>query len=124
MAQWTSDELSRIGSAEELQVATARADGTLRPYMTIWVVRVGDGLYIRSAHGADNPWYRRALAGGEGHIRANRIERDVTFTAAAPDVNTAVDAAYHAEYDRYGPKIVGGVVGPAAAALTLQLLPR
>jgi hypothetical protein len=35
-----------------------------------------------------------------------------------------IDAAYHAKYDSYGPKIVGSVVGPAAAAVTLQVLPR
>ena len=34
-----------------------------------------------------------------------------------------IDAAYHAKYDRYGPQIVGSVVGPAAAAVTLQVLP-
>ena len=35
---WTSDELTRIGSAEELQIASPRDDGTMRPYVTIWVV--------------------------------------------------------------------------------------
>ena len=49
--------------------------------MTIWVVRVEDNLYVRSAYGADNPWFRRAKAGGAGRIRAGRIERDVTFAA-------------------------------------------
>jgi hypothetical protein len=57
---WRSEELSRIGQAEELQVASARPDGTMRRYVTIWVVRVGDDLYIRSAYGPNNPWYVRA----------------------------------------------------------------
>jgi hypothetical protein len=30
-AAWSSDELDRIGTAEELQLASRRADGTLRP---------------------------------------------------------------------------------------------
>lgn len=51
---WTSDDLDRIGNAEELQVASRRPDGTLRPYVTIWVVRSGEDLYIRSAYGARN----------------------------------------------------------------------
>ncbi len=49
MTTWTSDELSKIGSAEELEIASLRADGTLRKSTTIWVVRVGDDLYIRSS---------------------------------------------------------------------------
>jgi hypothetical protein len=32
--------------------------------------------------------------------------------------------AYHAKYDRYGPGIVGSVVGPEAYAVTIRLVPR
>ena len=124
MAAWTSDELSTIGGAEELQLASARPDGALRPYVTMWVVRAGDDLYVRSAYGSNNPWFRRAKASGAGRIRAGGLERDVTFADASPGVHAAIDAAYHAKYDRYGPKIVGTVVGPAVEAVTLQLVPR
>jgi hypothetical protein len=34
-----------------------------------------------------------------------------------------IDKAYHDKYDSYGPKIVGSVVGQAAAAVTLQIRP-
>jgi hypothetical protein len=123
MTPWTPDDLTRIGQATEVQITSTRPDGTLRPYVTIWGVRVGDDLYIRSAYGPANGWFRRARASGTGRIRAAGIERDVTFTAPDPDpdVNEAVDAAYHAKYDRYGPAIVGTVVGPAAHDVTLRL---
>jgi uncharacterized cupin superfamily protein len=49
------------------------------------------------------------------------VERDVTFAEAADDVHADIDAAYHAKYDQYGPKIVGTVVGPEAAAVTIKL---
>jgi hypothetical protein len=124
MTTWTDEELSRIGGAEELQLASERQDGTLRPYVTMWVVRAGDDLYVRSAYGPNNPWYRRARASGAGRIRAGGLERDVTFADATPDVNAALDAAYHAKYDRYGPSIVGTVVGPEAGAVTIKLVPR
>ncbi len=124
MSAWSSDELATIGAAEELQLASARPDGTLRPYVTMWVVRAGDDLYIRSAYGPDNPWFRRAKASGAGRIRAGALERDVTFSEAAPGVHAAIDAAYHAKYDRYGPRIVGSVVGPGAGAVTIRLVPR
>jgi hypothetical protein len=120
---WTNDELDRVGKATELQVASYRKDGTLRPYVTIWAVRAGDDLYIRSAYGPDNGWYRRAVASGTGRIRAGGVERDVAFTEADPDAHTGIDQAYHAKYDSYGPAIVGSVVGAKAAAATLRLQP-
>jgi hypothetical protein len=121
---WTSNELSRIGQAEELQITSARPDGTLRPYVTIWVVRVGDDLYVRSAFGPANPWYRRAKASGSGRIRAGGVERDVTFAEPAAGVDAAIDEAYHAKYDRYGPALVDPVVGPRAAEVTICLVAR
>lgn len=122
---WTEDELSRVGTAEELQVSSTRQDGTLRPYVTIWVVRVGDDIYIRSAYGLENPWFVRAKASGTGRIRAGGVEKDVQFEQPDPGVSAAdIDAAYHAKYDRHGPKIVGTVVGPKAAETTLHLVPN
>ncbi len=124
MTTWTADELDRIATAEELHLASRRADGTLRPYVTMWVVRAGNEVYVRSAYGPDNPWYRRAKASGAGRLRAGGVERDVTFTDAAPDVHVAIDAAYHAKYDRYGPAIVGSVVGEKATPVTIRLVPN
>jgi hypothetical protein len=126
-ATWTDEELRRIGNAAELQVASRRRDGSLRPYVTIWTVRADDHLYVRSAYGADNPWFRRATASGAGRIRAGGIERDITFTPASElDAATqaAIDAAYHAKYDRYGPQIVGTITGAHAAPVTLRLIPQ
>jgi hypothetical protein len=121
---WSPDELERIGRATELQVASRRSNGSLRPYVTIWAVGVGDELYVRSAHGPTNGWYRRAKAAGAGRIRAGGVERDVSFEEPARAVARAVTAAYHAKYDRYGPAIVGTVVTPEAEQLTLRIMPR
>jgi hypothetical protein len=44
MTAWTKDELTTIETAEELEIASARRDGTLRNPRTIWVVRVGDQI--------------------------------------------------------------------------------
>ena len=124
MAVWTDDELTAVGTAEELELTSQRPDGTPRPFVTMWVVRVGDDLYVRSAHGPGNGWYRRALASGSGRIRAGGIECDVDLTTADPGVHDAIDATYHAKYDRYGPRIVGTVVGAEAADVTVRLVPR
>ncbi len=121
MATWTTGELDRIGQAQELHLATRRRDGGLSRYVTMWVVRGSDSLYVRSAYGPGNPWYRRATAAGEGRVRAGGVERDVTFATADPAVQGDIDAAYHAKYDRYGPQIVGSVTGPDAHAVTIRL---
>ena len=121
---WPRDELERIGGAKELQLASRRPDGSLRPYVTMWVVRAGDGLYVRSAYGPGNPWYRRAASSGTGRIRAAGIERDVSFAQASAEVQGDIDAAYHAKYDSYGPRIVGSVTGPGAHRVTIRLVPR
>ena len=121
MATWAPEELDRVGRAEELHLATARRDGGLSRYVTMWVVRAGGSLYVRSAYGPGNPWYRRAGAAGEGRVRAGGVERDVTFESADAAVQSGIDAAYHAKYDRYGPQIVGSVTGPDAHAVTVRL---
>ena len=95
MTRWTDDELSRIGRATELQIASARADGSLRPSVTIWVVRAGDELYVRSAYGSTNPWFRRAQASGTGSIQAGGLQRDVTFAEADPAAHAALHQAQH-----------------------------
>lgn len=124
MAGWTEDELRRVGQAEELQVSTLRRDGTLRPPVTIWVVRVGDDIYVRSAYGRANGWFRHALADPRGHIRAGGVDKDVTFVEPEVDVRGPVDEAYHAKYDRFGPDIVGTVTGPDSVTTTFRLVPR
>ncbi|TMB85626.1 MAG: DUF2255 family protein [Chloroflexi bacterium] len=121
---WTDDELARIGRANELQIASRRPDGSLRPFVTIWVVRSGDDVYVRSAHGYANPWFQRALKSRDGRIRAGGVERDVAFEDPVPDIHGDVDAAYHVKYDRYGPRMVGTVVSPEAHRSTLRLMPR
>ncbi|WP_426592291.1 DUF2255 family protein [Cellulomonas sp. McL0617] len=124
MSTWSHTELSAIGDADELRVTSYRSDGTLRPFVTIWGVRAGDDIYVRSAHGPGNGWFSRARTVGTGRIRAGGIETDVTFDAEITDTPTSIDAAYHAKYDRYGPGPVGAVTGPAAVDVTLRVRPR
>jgi hypothetical protein len=120
---WTPDELSRIESAEELEVAPQRRDGTLRRPVPIWVVRAGDDLYVRAAYGPGSGWHRVARRSRAGHISAGGVERDVAFEDADSAAYDQVDAAYRAKYGRYA-SIVDGIVGSEARASTLRLVPR
>lgn len=100
MTGWSPDELERIASADELKVAPTRRDGTLRPATPIWVVRVGDEVYVRSWRGSDGAWFRAARARGHGHISAGGVEGNVAFVDANDEVNDAVDGAYRGKYQR------------------------
>ena len=124
METWTDDELRRIGGADELRVASQRPDGTMRPFTTIWHTTLGENLYIRSAHGPENAWFRRARQAGVGRISSDGVEKDVTFEPADPGVREALDAALHAKYDRFGPGPVGAITGDDVLETTLKVTPR
>ena len=124
MATWISDELNKIGTAEELRIAPRRREGTLRNPVTIWVVRVGDDLYVRSYKGRTSGWFRGTQARNEGHITAGGIHKEVTFVEeSAPDINTKIDAAYRSKYRRHGAQYVNSMVTPEARAATIKLVP-
>lgn len=125
MTTWTSDELDKIGGADELQVAPLRGDGTPRNPVTIWVVRHGGDLYVRSYRGRDGSWYRAAQARREGRIQAGGVEADVTFAGEPdPGINDQIDAAYLAKYRRYSGSFLDPMVTPQARSTTLKLAPR
>ncbi|MCR2783106.1 MULTISPECIES: DUF2255 family protein [unclassified Microbacterium] len=124
MTAWDPDELRKVGEATELRVTFEREDGTLRPYVTIWNGVVGDAVYIRSAAGPNNGWFRRAVRSGRGRISAGGVEKDVTFERADPEVREALDAVLHAKYDRYGPGPVGAITGADVLETTLRVMPR
>ena len=117
MAAWTSVELDKIGSAEELTLGSVRRDGALRAPVTMWVVRDGDDVYVRSVNGRASSWFRGALDRHEARIRAGGVQKDVSLTET-DDATDEVDAAYHAKYGRRYPTIVPSIVSPEARAAT------
>jgi hypothetical protein len=124
MTTWTSDELTKIGNAEELQIAARRGDGTLRKLVIIWVVRLGDELYVRSVKGHNGAWFRGVLERHEGQIQAGGIVKEVTFVEEkAPGLNAQIDAAYQAKYRRY-PNSVEHINSSEAKTATIKLVPR
>jgi hypothetical protein len=123
VTSWSDDELAAIGNAEELHISTRRADGSWSGYTPIWVVRVGDALFIRSYRGPNGAWYQRARRAGAAIIRAEGIQRSVSL-GVAPEADTAaLDAGYRTKYGRYGANHVGPMTQPDAQATTLRLIP-
>ena len=125
MTTWTSDELTRIETTEELKIASLRRDGTLRKLVTIWVVRLGDDLYVRSVYGRTSAWFRGTQIRHEGHIRAGGVDKDVAFVEESdPSINEQIDAAYRTKYRRYAASIINSVISPEARSATIKLVPR
>jgi hypothetical protein len=125
MTTWTEEELTKIGTAEELELESRRGDGTLRSPVTIWVVRVGDELYVRSYKGHDGAWFRGTQVRHEGRIVAGGVDKEVTFVEEAdPLINDQIDAAYRTKYRRHDAQYVDPMVAPQARAATIKLVPR
>lgn len=120
---WTNEELTRIGAEDELEIASRRGDGTLRRPRTIWVVRHGEDLFVRSVNGPDAAWYRGTRDRHEGHITAGGVDKDVTFVDAEPALNDTLDAVYRSKYRRYSAAPVDRITSDEARATTIQLVP-
>ena len=124
MTGWKSDELAKIGAAEEVQIAPLRRDGKPRKPVTVWIVRHDDDLYVRSVRGRSGHWFLATQERHEGRIRAGGVQKDVTFVDAADDIDDDVDAAYRAKYRRYAGSILNSVLTVGARSTTTKLVPR
>ncbi|MEZ4727106.1 MAG: DUF2255 family protein [Caldilineaceae bacterium] len=125
MSTWTSEELNKIENAEELRIASLRSDGSLRKWVTIWVVRRGDELYVRSVNGRTSAWFRGVQTRHEGRIQAGGVEKDVTFVEEADAaLNDQIDDVYRTKYRRYAASIIDSINSPQARAATIKLVPR
>ena len=124
MTRWVSDQLDKVGRAEEVQIASVGSDGTLRTPVTVWVVRHGEDLYVRSVKGRSGHWFRGVQERHEGRIRAGHVQQDLTFVDADHGIDDEIDAAYRAKYRRYTGSILNSVLTPEARSTTTKLVPR
>ena len=123
MSGWPPNELDRIDRAQELTLASARGDGSLRRPVTMWVVRDGNNVYVRSVNGSGSAWFRGAQGRHEARIRAGGVEADVSLIET-DEASERIDAAYEEKYGSRYPTIVPSIVAPQARAATLKLVPR
>ena len=79
MTPWTDEQLAASERVEELEIVTARPDGTPRRPVPIWVVRVGNGVNVRSYRGEAGVWYRHARTDGAGRVQLAGLNQPVTF---------------------------------------------
>jgi hypothetical protein len=120
---WTNEELSAVAAPDELQIATRRRDGTLRGRVTIWHVRVGDDLYVRSVNGPTAAWYRGAQTRRQARVAAGGVEQDVELLDADRRLADQIDAEYRDKYRRYSENTLRRISSPQARSTTLRLVP-
>ncbi len=120
MPAWTEQELTDIGAANELRIAPQRPDGTLQPSRIIWVVRLGDELYVRSVNGPDGAWFRGVEASHAGRISAGGVEADVALEDADHDLDDRIDEEYRVKYGRSS-SAVDHINSPEARSTTIRL---
>ena len=126
-ASWSPEQLKRIDESGELQIASRRADGTLRQFVPIWVVSAGGQVYVRTWYRRTTGWYGRVLETGRARVRVPGLEADVTVedVGESPgELRSPVDQAYRDKYGHFGSGSVGQMVADPAAATTLRLTPE
>lgn len=121
---WTDEELTLIEGADEISVSPSRPDGSLRRPVTVWVVRVGDDLYVRAYRGVDTAWYRNALQTRTGDIGVGRLHKGVNFLEVSHELADDIDTAYMSKYHRYPASYTEGITGPKCRATTFRLEPQ
>lgn len=123
MPAWTKAELDRIDSVQEITLASARGDGSLRTPVIMWVVRSGESVYVRSVNGRGSSWYRGAQERHEARIHAGGVEKHVSLIET-DEAGEEIDVAYQAKYGGRYPTVVPSIVAAKARAATLELTPR
>jgi hypothetical protein len=124
MMTWTSEELDTADTVDEMQISSVRQDATLSSPRTIWVVRDGQDLYVRSVNGPDAAWFRGTRTRREGWVLIGDLEYEIAFVDADKSVNDQLDAAYRNKYRSYAKSIVDSINSPRARSATIKLVPR
>jgi len=117
---WTQAERSLLDRTDLIRVAGTREDGTLRAFVLIGHVRLGQDELVRSLHGPDGAWYRAATRSGHGEIDVDGQRIAVAFI---PEIGreAEVDQALRARYgDDSG---VRRMTRSPARDATLQVVP-
>jgi hypothetical protein len=123
MPAWNPARLDLIAAAKEIEISSLRDDGALTKPVTIWAVKVGDELYVRSVRGDHGGWYRAAEVRHEGRIEADDTAVDVAFEDASHHLDEELDAAYKEKYG-YPSSPVDSITTDAAKATTIRVVPR
>jgi len=117
----SAEALHHLADVEEIRIGFRHLDGSTRS-VPIWVVRVGDDLYVRSVRGPDGGWYRRLRANPDGEVRDGEHRHRVRAEAVT-DWGT-LDEVTRAYATKYGASpFVQPLLGGRSVEATLRLDP-
>jgi len=120
---WSTEELNRITTADDLHVSPFREDGISYGTPTwIWSVTVDGTVYVRGYNGQASRWYQAAVRQKAGRIIAAGKTREVTFEPVEGPVNDRIDQAYRVKYG--SSSYLGAMIGSRARAATVKIMPR
>jgi hypothetical protein len=90
----------------------------------IWIVVVGDDVYIRSVKGVDGRWYQAMLRGTPARLHAG----ETAWAIASEHVSDAneierVSDAFRGKYDQRWPQPTAAMVKPSVLGTTLRIWP-
>jgi hypothetical protein len=117
----TANALHHLADVEEIRIGFRRPDGSTRS-VPIWVVQVGDHIYVRSVRGPKGGWYRRLRANPDGEVRdGGHRHRVHAETVTDADTLAQVTRAYATKYA--GSPFVRPLLGGPSVEATLRLNP-
>jgi hypothetical protein len=94
--------------------------------LPIWVVRVGDQVYVRTWYRRTTGWFGYVVTTQQARVRVPHLETDVIvddISDGDTDLRSALDQAYQAKYTPPGGGSVRQMTTDSAAATTLRLSP-
>lgn len=114
-------ELQHLADVEEIRIGFRRPDGSTGG-TPIWVVQVGDDIFVRSIRGTRGGWYRRLRANPHGEVRdAGHTHPVRAEPVTDPGTIDEVTRAYTTKYGR-SPYVQPLLEEPAMGG-TLRLTP-
>ena len=119
MAKFDAPTLDVLRSIQEVRIRTEKHPGSA---VVIWIVVVGDQVFVRSFLGAKGRWYRDVGAGGHATLEASGREVAVeTMPANDPATIECVSRAFLEKY-RSSP-YAQAMIQADALPTTLRLQP-
>jgi hypothetical protein len=116
------DELRHLADVQEIVIGFERPDGSTGS-TPVWVVPVGDDVFVRSMNGPRGGWYRRLRARPEGEVReAGHVHPVRAEQVEDAETLAAVTGAYRRKYA--GSPYLPPFLGEDAVGATLRLVPR
>ena len=117
----TGNALQHLADVEEISIGFLRPDGSTGSTL-VWVVQVGDNIFVRSVRGPKGGWYRRLRANPDGEVR-DADHRHLVHAEPVTDADTIAEATRTYATKYAGSPFVRPLLGGPSVDATLRLDP-